>query len=115
MRRSKLERHIDILRVLAHKGPLKLTHIMYKANLNYRELKKYLDFLLKQAYVEKRTICKAQVIFTISQRGINLLNYFGESTMELPIVEEPQKQVISLIDSQLTYNSNSQRIGYLGN
>jgi predicted transcriptional regulator len=34
MRRSKLEMYIDILKVLAHRGPLKLTHIMYKANVN---------------------------------------------------------------------------------
>jgi len=44
MRRSKLEMYIDILKVLAHRGPLKLTHIMYKANVNCSVLKEYLDF-----------------------------------------------------------------------
>jgi len=34
MRRSKLEVHVDVLKVLARHGPLKLTHVMYKANVN---------------------------------------------------------------------------------
>jgi len=45
MRRSKLEMYIDILKVLAHRGPLKLTHIMYKANVNFRELKQVLPLV----------------------------------------------------------------------
>ena len=36
MRRSKLEMYVDILKVLAQRGPLKLTHVMYKANVNCR-------------------------------------------------------------------------------
>jgi predicted transcriptional regulator len=42
MRRSKLEMYIDILNVLAHRGPLKLTHVMYKANVNCSILNEYL-------------------------------------------------------------------------
>ena len=34
MRRSKLETYVDILKVLAHWGPLKITNVMYKTNLN---------------------------------------------------------------------------------
>lgn len=56
MRRSKLEMYVDILSVLAHKGPLKLTHVMYKANVNCCVLKEYLDFLIKQGLVEQRTL-----------------------------------------------------------
>jgi predicted transcriptional regulator len=51
MRRSKLEMYVDILKVLAHRGPLKLTHVMYKANVNCSVLKEYLDFLIKQNLV----------------------------------------------------------------
>jgi hypothetical protein len=54
MRRSKLEMYVDILKVLAHRGPLKLTHVMYKANVNCSVLKEYLDFLMKQGLVEER-------------------------------------------------------------
>ena len=88
MRRSKLEMYVDILKVLAHRGPLKLTHIMYKANVNCSVLKEYLDFLIKQGLVEERTIGKARVVFAVTQRGITVLKYFRELKMVLPIVEE---------------------------
>jgi predicted transcriptional regulator len=56
MRRSKLEMYVDIIKVLAQRGPLKLTHVMYKANVNSGVLKECLDFLLKQGLVEERTV-----------------------------------------------------------
>jgi predicted transcriptional regulator len=92
MRRSKLEMYIDILRVLAHRGPLKLTHIMYKANVNCSVLKEYLDFLLKQNLVEERTIGKRRVVYAVTQRGITVLKYFRELKQVLPIVEEARNR-----------------------
>jgi predicted transcriptional regulator len=56
MRRSKIEMYVDILKVLAQRGPLKLTHIMYKANLNCSVLSEYLTFLVKQGLVEERIV-----------------------------------------------------------
>ena len=53
MRRSKMEMHLDILKILAKKGPLKLTHIMYKSNVNCSVLKEYLGFLIKQELIEE--------------------------------------------------------------
>ena len=92
MRRSKLEMYIDILRVLAHKGPQKLTHIMYKANVNCSVLKEYLGYLLKQGLVEERIIGKGRVVFAVTQRGVTVLKYFHEIKQVLPIVEEARNQ-----------------------
>ena len=92
MRRSKLEIYVDILKVLGQKGPLKLTHIMYKANVNCKILKEYLDFLIKQGLVEENTIGKARVVFSVTQRGIIVLKYFRELRQVLPIVEEARNQ-----------------------
>lgn len=92
MRRSKLEMYIDILRVLAHKGPLKLTHIMYKANVNCSVLKEYLDFLIKQGLVEEKIVGKRRVVYAITQRGITVLKHFRELKQVLPIVEEFQNR-----------------------
>jgi predicted transcriptional regulator len=92
MRRSKLEMYIDILQVLAHRGPLKLTHIMYKANVNCSVLKDYLDFLTKQGLVEERTLGKRRVVYAVTQRGITVLKYFRELKQVLPIVEESRNQ-----------------------
>ena len=97
MRRSKLEVYISILKVLAQKGPLKLTHIMNKANVNCNILTDYLDFLTEQGLVEKRTITKMHVVFGITQRGKNVLKYFYELTQALPIIEEFQRQTTPLL------------------
>ena len=92
MRRSKLEMYVDILTVLAHRGPLKLTHVMYKANVNCSVLKEYLDFLLKQGLVEERTMRKQRVVYAVTQCGITVLKYFKELKQVLPIVEETRNQ-----------------------
>ena len=84
--------YVDILRVLAHKGPLKVTHIMYKANVNCKVLKEYLDYLIKQGLVEERIIGKGRVVFAVTQRGITVLKYFHELEQVLPIVEEARNQ-----------------------
>jgi len=88
LRRSKLEMYVDILKVLAQRGPLKLTHVMYKANVNCSVLKEYLDFLIKQNLVDERTIGKRRVVYAVTQRGITVLKYFRELKQVLPIVEE---------------------------
>jgi predicted transcriptional regulator len=93
VRRSKLEMYVDILTVLAQRGPLKLTHVMYKANVNCSVLKEYLEFLLKQGLVEERTIGKSRAVFAVTQRGITVLKYFKELKQVLPIVEEARSQV----------------------
>lgn len=94
MRRSKLEMYVDILKVLASRGPLKLTHIMYKANVNCSVLKEYLDFLIKQNLIEERTVGKRRVVYAITQKGITVLKYFRELKQVLPIVEEARNKAL---------------------
>lgn len=91
MRRSKLEMYIDILKVLSHRGPLKLTHIMYKANVNCSVLKQYLDFLIQQNLVEERTIGRKRTVYAVTQRGITVLKHFRELKTVLPLIEEDRK------------------------
>jgi predicted transcriptional regulator len=92
MRRSKLEMYVDILKVLANRGPLKLTHVMYKANVNCSVLKEYLDFLIKQGLVEEQMIGRRRMVYAVTQRGITVLRYFRELKQVLPIVEEARNQ-----------------------
>src|SRR3990170_5158196 len=88
MRRSKLEMYVDILKVLSRHGPLKLTHIMYKANVNCSVLKEYLDNLIKQNLVEERTVGKKRTVYGLTERGITVLKYFRELRGVLPMIEE---------------------------
>ncbi|MBX5327431.1 MAG: winged helix-turn-helix domain-containing protein [Candidatus Bathyarchaeia archaeon] len=97
MRRSKLEMYIDILKVLSHRGPLKLTHIMYKANVNCSVLKQYLDFLIQQNLVEERTIGKKRTVYAITQRGITVLKHFRELKTVLPLIEEDNRKLPAIL------------------
>jgi predicted transcriptional regulator len=92
MRRSQLEMYVDILEVLDHRGPLKLTHIMNKANVNCSVLKEYLDFLTKQGLVEEKIIGKERKVYAITQLGVTVLEQFRELKEVLPIVEETENE-----------------------
>ena len=95
MRRSKLEMHIDILKALAHHGPLKLTHIMYKANVNCSVLKQHLEFLMQQNLIEEQTIQKRRkvvyVVYAITEKGRTVLRHFLELQRVLPVIEGNHK------------------------
>ena len=93
MRRSKMEMHLDILKILAQKGPLKLTHIMYKSNVNCSVLKEYLDFLIKQELIEEKTLRKERIAYAVTQRGLAVLGYFRELQILLPILEEGKSRM----------------------
>jgi len=69
-RHLKLEMCADILTVLAHHGPLKLTHVMHKTNLNCGIVKVYFDFLIKQGLVEEHHMRKTRTVYAVAQRGI---------------------------------------------
>jgi predicted transcriptional regulator len=83
--------YVDILRVLAQRGPLKLTHIMYKANVNCNILKGYLDFLIKQGLIEERVVGKSRIVYSNTVRGTTVLKYFRELNKALTVIEEDDK------------------------
>ncbi|MGD8545162.1 MAG: winged helix-turn-helix domain-containing protein [Candidatus Bathyarchaeota archaeon] len=93
MRRSELEMYIDVLRVLTHHGPLKLTHIMYKANINCSVLKEFMDFLIKHDLIEERTIGKKRVVYAITQKGRSVIKVFREIEKILPVEEEGRTKI----------------------
>ena len=86
MRRGKLEMFIDILKALARHGPLKLTHIMYRANVNCSVLKEYLDYLMREKLIEEKKVGKKRVVYAITERGITVLKYFRELKSVFPIL-----------------------------
>jgi len=84
--------YIDILEVLALKGQLKLTHIMYKSNVNCKVLKSQLDFLMKSSLVEERIFRKDKVVFAITPKGMATLKAFRQIKETFPIEENNLKQ-----------------------
>jgi predicted transcriptional regulator len=87
--------YIDILKVMAKNGPLKLTHIMYKANLNCSVLKKNLDFLIQQNLIEELTIVKRKnkikIRYAITEKGRTVVKYFNEVDTALNITGNSAK------------------------
>lgn len=89
--------YIDILKVLARRGPLKLTHVMYKANVNCSVLKEFLDFLTQQNLVEERSVGKKRTVYAITERGRSVLKYFRELKIILPIGEEEPSKIPAVL------------------
>ncbi len=93
MKRSQLEMYVDILDVLAHGGPLKLTHVMNKVNVNCSVLRECLDFLTNQGLVEVKIIGKGRKVYAITQLGVTVIKQFRELKELLPIVVEIGNEV----------------------
>ena len=98
MKRSKLELYLDLLKVLAQRGPLKVTHIMHMANVNCSVLKEYLDSLAKQGLVKEKIIGREKTVYAITQRGVIVLKRLREVKEMLPKIEETQ-------NTQITHSS----------
>jgi predicted transcriptional regulator len=77
MKRSKIEKYFDILKCLASSSPLRITHLMYKANINCKVLKNCLAFLIDKDLVEK-VACDGKVSFRITDEGKIVLMHFVE-------------------------------------
>jgi predicted transcriptional regulator len=73
---------------LAQKGPLKLTHLMYKTNVNCDVLSKNLVFMMKQGLIEVRNVGKGSHVYLITGSGLTLLKSWKEVKQMLPIVEK---------------------------
>lgn len=88
MRCSKLEMQVDVLKVLAQRGPLQLTHIMFQVNVTCNILKENLVFLIKQGLIEEIVIEKNSVVYANTNRGTAVIRFFGELGKAFPVKEE---------------------------
>jgi len=75
-RRGEVQILTDIL-TLSLKG-VKATHLMYKANLSYSTLHKYLHVALRQGLVRKVCNDDGSVVFWITDKGRVLLERLRE-------------------------------------
>jgi predicted transcriptional regulator len=87
MRRSQLEIYISILQALLFYGPLKLTKITYKANVNCDMLKQRLAVLIEKGLVEQRSYHKGRVVYAATPKAKTILSYFDTIKEILPVIE----------------------------
>jgi predicted transcriptional regulator len=105
MRRSKLEMAIDILKILAQKGPMKLTHIMYKTNVNCDVLSKNLVFLMKQGLIEVRNVGRGRHVYAVTGLGLTLLRSWRDVKHLLPAIVEKEDSLPLFYRNAVTVNS----------
>ena len=86
-----MEMHLSIIKTLAQKGPLKLTHVMYKANVNCSVLKNQIDFLIQQEIVQEKVLKKQKIVYELTEKGFSILRTFREIQRLLPVEEEKQR------------------------
>ena len=67
---------------------MKLTHVMYKANVNCSVAKEYLNFLIQKELVVERIVGKKRIGYAITDRGLTVVRYFRELKRLLPVMEE---------------------------
>ena len=87
MKRSKLEKYVDILHLLAEEGPLKLTDLMNSANISNHQIKQQMAFLVKQGMVNEKPIGKTRVTYLASESGLRVVKFFRGEKPVLPLLE----------------------------
>lgn len=65
----------DILELLGKGKELKITHLVYKANLSSNSIKSYMDYLIENNLIEQINNKKRNT-FTITPRGMAFLKEF---------------------------------------
>ena len=68
-RRSNVEVIADILRL----GEAGKTEIMYSANMSYRQLQRYLEFLVEGGFLDKTIVPNPGVKYRVTDKGRRLL------------------------------------------
>jgi predicted transcriptional regulator len=70
-RRSDIEIMADMLKV-GENGAGK-TEIMYSANMSYRQIQKYLGFLISQGFIDRIRMGNPSVTYRVTDSGLKLL------------------------------------------
>lgn len=78
IRRDKLDIILRILEV--GNTPVKKTHILYKAGINFYQLSRYLDLLLKTGMMEE--VDNPYVAYRTTEKGRVLMRLFSTSELE---------------------------------
>lgn len=79
---------IDLILMVCLNGTMK-THVMYKCNLNSRQVQDYLELLLKFRLLEKQESEERRTVYKTTERGSKFIKAYAELFEILdPIHEE---------------------------
>ena len=85
MQKSKLKICIEILCILASNGPMKLTQLTTKVELNKTRLEQHLRLLKNRGLVERQKLGENENFYVVTERGLKVLKVIG------PIIKEARR------------------------
>ena len=85
-RRSDIEIIADMLKV-GENGAGK-TEIMYSANMSYRQIQKYLGFLVASGFIDKMKMGNPSVTYQVTDSGLRLLQLISNIKEMLGLDED---------------------------
>ncbi len=88
-RRSNIEIISEMLRIGAN-GAGK-TEIMYSANMSYRQIQKYLKFMIAQGLIDKVEIGNPSVAYLVTEKGHGLRKSI-ETVLEVLNFKDPEEK-----------------------
>jgi predicted transcriptional regulator len=81
-RRSRFEIYMDIMMALTD-GPKNPTRLMYTTNLSWAPLQECLKTLITQGMVAESDNKSNRKVYSLSQKGVAIINRYKEFTKEL--------------------------------
>lgn len=96
IRRDKLDIILRILEVGS--SPVKKTHILYKAGINFYQLSRYLDLLLKTGMMEE--VQTPFVAYRTTEKGRVLIKLFSSSELAAAVTSGPSVEARGLKGSR---------------
>ena len=85
MRHAKLVTYMKMLKILSDGGPLTTKQLMVALNLKAANLSEKMNFLMSLKLIEKNTIGKKRGLFSVTQKGMNVIRFFGAEKMLIPL------------------------------
>jgi len=77
VKRNRLEVIRDILEILQKNRQVKITHLIYKANLSNNSIKPYMEYLLKNGFMQEVSD-RDKKFFKITPKGNEFLIEFSK-------------------------------------
>jgi predicted transcriptional regulator len=90
MQRSKLKICIEVLCILASTGPMKLSQLTTKVELNKTHLNQHLKLLKNRGLVERQKLGENEIFYVATERGLKVLRVIGPLTKEARRIQSLQ-------------------------
>ncbi len=92
VKRDKFAIMLDILNI--SRTPIKRTHVLYKANINFYQLTRYLDLLTKVGMIQ--SVESPFKGYRITEKGLQFIKMFESASDGIKYEENPAYPLLQL-------------------